>query len=163
MKKLYRNRKGLSTVIATILMIMVVMVGMSVAFSYVIFYADSYKAGIGSSVLESLTIEDVWITGPQTVQLTVYNTGTQANLGTDVSLTVATIYVNGTALTNPSSNTIAFNQLVGTGDHVAIPGQLPGSETFQSGNIYDFKIVTIRGSNFEVLVQYAADGTSTIY
>ena len=92
-------------------------------FAYVIFYADNYKAGIGSSILESLTIEDVWITDPQTVQLTVYNTGTATNLGTNVDLTVAAIYVNGMALTtSSSSNTINFNELIGAGDHVAIDG-----------------------------------------
>ena len=154
MRKLYRNKKGLSTVISTILMIMVVMVGMSVAFAYVAVYAQSYKAGIGSSVLESLTIENVWIKYPSTVQLWVYNTGTKANLGTDanVDLTVATIYVNGSALTNPSSSTMNFNQLIPAGNHVEIVGQW--SEAFQRGNTYDFKIVTIRGSNFEV--QYKA-------
>ena len=59
MRKLYRNKKGLSTVISTILMIMVVMVGMSLLFAYVAVYAQNYKAGIGSSVMESLTIEDI--------------------------------------------------------------------------------------------------------
>jgi FlaG/FlaF family flagellin (archaellin) len=155
MRKLYRNKKGLSTVISTILMIMVVMVGMSVAFSYVVFYSDNFKAGIGSSVLESMTIEDIWIQYPNTANITVYNTGTKANLGTDtgVDLTVATIYVNGTALTNPSGNTINFNSYtVSAGSHVTIKGQW--SQSFQSGNTYDFKIVTLRGSNFEA--QYTA-------
>jgi galactitol-specific phosphotransferase system IIB component len=154
MRKLYRNKKGLSTVISTILMIMVVMVGMSVAFAYVAVYAQSYKAGIGSSVLESMTIEDVWIQDSHTVQLSVYNTGTQANLGTNVDLTVATIYVNGSAL-NPlsHSNTINFNQLIGAGNQITIPCQWSGS--FQIGNTYDFKIVTLRGSNFEIREQYA--------
>lgn len=154
MRKLYRNKKGLSTVISTILMIMVVMVGMSILFAYVAVYAQNYKAGIGSSVLEHLTVEDVWIKGSDshTVQLSVYNVGTKANLGTNVDLTVATIYVNGTALINPSSNNINFNQLVSAGSHIAIVGRW--SESFQSGNTYDFKIVTMRGSNFEV--QYTA-------
>ena len=153
MRKLYRNKKGLSTVISTILMIVVVMVGMTLLFAYVAVYADNYKAGIGSSILESLTIEDVWITGPQTVQLSVYNTGTTTNLGTNVDLTVAAIYVNGTALTtSSSSNNINFNELIGAGDHVPIDGYC--SEGFQSGNTYDFKIVTMRGSNFEAQYTY---------
>ena len=84
-----------------------------------------------------------------TVQLSVYNTGTATNLGTNVDLTVAAIYVNGTALTtSSSSNSINFNVLIGAGDHVPIDGYC--SEGFQSGNTYDFKIVTVRGSNFEV-------------
>jgi hypothetical protein len=154
MRRLYRNKKGLSTVISTILMILVVMVGMSILFAYVAVYADNYKTGIGSSVLESLTIEDVWIQTPQSVQLSVYNTGTQANLGTDVSLTVATIYANGTALNNPSSNSINFNQLVGAGGRASIPAQCPNGFQFTLGNTYDFKIVTLRGSNFEIQIQY---------
>jgi flagellin-like protein len=86
MRKLYRNKKALSPVISTILMIMVVMVGMSVAFSYVVVYSDTYKAGIGGSVLESLTIEDIWIqpnNNVNTVNITVYNSATSTNLGTD--------------------------------------------------------------------------------
>ena len=99
MIRLFRNRKAVSPVIATILMILVVMVGMSIAFSYVVVYANNYKAGAGSSVLESLTIEDVWVQG-NTVQVTVYNTATQANLGYNVNLQVTAIYVDGAALLN---------------------------------------------------------------
>ena len=83
MRKLYRNKKGLSTVISTILMIVVVMVGMTLLFAYVTVYASNYQTGIGSSILESVTIEDVWIQNSNTVQLTVYNTGTATNLGTN--------------------------------------------------------------------------------
>jgi heme/copper-type cytochrome/quinol oxidase subunit 2 len=139
-------------------MIVVVMVGMTILFAYVAVYAQNYQTGTGSSILESLAIEDVWITGPQitgshTVQLSVYNTGTTINSGTNVDLTVAAIYVNGTALaTSSSSNNINFNELVGAGDHVTIDGYW--SAGFQSGYTYDFKIVTMRGSNFEM--QYTA-------
>ena len=135
-------------------MIMVVMVGMSVAFSYVVVYSDNYKAGVGSSVLESLTIEDVWIQG-STVQISVDNTGTQANLGANsgLDITIATIYANGTALTtSPNGNNIEFNTLVSAGTHKPVVGYWSG--TFQSGANYNFKIVTSRGSNFET--QYKA-------
>ncbi|MGA3290348.1 MAG: hypothetical protein ABSD42_08935 [Candidatus Bathyarchaeia archaeon] len=153
MRKLYRNKKGLSTVISTILMIVVVMVGMTILFTYVAVYAQNYQTGTGSSILESMTIEDVWIQGTpgaqNMVQLTVYNTGTATNLGTNVDLTVAAIYVNDTALTtNSSSNNINFNELIGAGDHVPINCYY--SAGFQIGHTYDFKIVTMRGSNFEV-------------
>ncbi len=152
MRKLYRSKRGLSTVISTILMIVVVMVGMAVLFAYVTVYANNYQTGTGSSILESLTIEDVWIQNSNTVQLTVYNTGTATNLGTNVDLTVAAIYVNDTALTttNSSSGSISSNVLVGAGDHVSIDGWYWSSGGFQSGNTYAFKIVTARGSNFEV-------------
>lgn len=155
--RLYRNKKGVSTVISTILMIMVVMVGMSVAFSYVVFYSDNYKAGTGSSVLESLTIEDVWIQPANladTVNITVYNTGTSTNLGTSsgVAITVANVYVNGTALTNPLSSTspidFSKNYVISAGSHVTIKCQSTISY-FVPGETYVFKIVTMRGSNFE--------------
>ena len=74
MRKLYRNKNGISPVISTILMILVVMVGMSMVFAYVTVYASSYQAGVGSSILESMTIEDVWIQNSNTVQISVYNT-----------------------------------------------------------------------------------------
>jgi hypothetical protein len=130
-------------------MIVVVMVGMTILFAYVAVYAQNYQTGTGSSILESMTIEDVWITSPQ-VQLTVYNTGTATNLGTNVDLTVAAIYVNGVALTttNSPSSSINFNVLIGAGDHVTINCYY--LEGFQPGVTYDFKIVTMRGSNFEV-------------
>ena len=61
LRRLLRNKRALSPVISTVLMILVVMIGMSVVFSSVVFYADSYRAGAGSAVLESLTVEDTWL------------------------------------------------------------------------------------------------------
>jgi hypothetical protein len=144
MRKLYRNKKGLSTVISTILMIMVVMVGMSVAFAYVAVYAQSYKAGIGSSVMESLTIEDIYLKGAgpvynNQVTLSVYNAG-------KIDATINVIYINGVAATNGSS-TINFNINVPVGTHIPITVQ--ASSTWVRGDTYEFKVNTVRGSNFE--------------
>ena len=61
MKRLFRNKKAVSPVIATVLMILVTMAGMTILFGFVISYSDTYKAGVGSSVMESLTIEDIWL------------------------------------------------------------------------------------------------------
>ncbi len=41
-------------------MIMVVMAGMSILFGALIVYSDNFHSGIGSSVLESITVEDVY-------------------------------------------------------------------------------------------------------
>ena len=140
MRKLCRNKKGLSTVISTILMIMVVMVGMSVAFAYVAVYAQSYKAGIGSSVMESLTIEDIFLgsTYGNHVTLWVYNSG-------QIDATINVVYINGVAATNGSS-TINFNINVPVGAHVPITVQ--ASSIWHSGATYEFKVNTVRGSNF---------------
>lgn len=124
-------------------MIMVVMVGMSLVFAYVAVYAENYKAGIGSSVMESLTIEDICLgsTGSaynNQVILWVYNSG-------QIDATINVIYINGVAATNGSS-TINFNVNVPVGTHIPITVQ--ASSNWQSSATYEFKINTVRGSNF---------------
>jgi len=161
MRKHNFNKKGLSTVVSTLLMIIVVMVGMTLVFSYVTFYAQNYQAGTGSSILESLTIENIWINPPgnpiNSVNITIYNTGTQANYlgtGSGVVITLDQIYVNGSLpLVNPSTGTIDFNNIqVSPGSHVTVEGQY--SADFEHVNTYDFKIVTSRGSDFGAQYTY---------
>ena len=119
-------------------MIMVVMVGMSVLFAYVTVYANNYKAGIGSSVMESLTIEDVWFKDSTTVQIFVYNVGR-------VDSTIATIYNNGVALTD-ASGSMNLKVQVNVGEHASIILHCPSGQWPKNNNL---KIVTLRGSNFE--------------
>jgi flagellin-like protein len=165
MTRIFRNKKAVSPVISTILMILVVMVGMSIAFSYVVFYSDSYKSGVGSSVLESLTIENVWVQG-NTVQVTVYNTATKANLGYDVNLQVTAIYIDGAALVNiegnnnvanPNYDTIKFdlkliqessyNGTVNAGAHETFEGMYPLGDLASGPHVIN--VATVRGSNFK--------------
>ena len=61
MKRLFKNKKAVSPVIATVLMIMVTMAGMTILFGFVTSYSQIYKEGAGSQVLELLTVEDIWI------------------------------------------------------------------------------------------------------
>jgi hypothetical protein len=140
-RKLCRNKKGVSTVISTIIMIMVVMVGMSVLFGALIVYSDNFHSGIGSSVLESITVEDVHFINSNTVQLSIYNTG---KIGIDIS----NIYIEGQMATlklTPPAKTIPIAEgMHYDGLTVTAP---PG--TFSSGNSYSFKIVTLRGTGFE--------------
>jgi flagellin-like protein len=161
MKRLFKNKKAVSPVIATVLMILVTMAGMTILFAFVSSYSVSYKEGIGGSVLESLTIEDVWVSG-STVQVSVYNVATKANLGTDVDFKVAAIYVDDVALINnrgnldpnspdynPNKGTINFNeQLVSAGTHMTFTCY--SSNPFGSGtHEHDITIATLRGSNFK--------------
>ena len=134
-------------------MIMVAMIGMSILFGYVVFYTDNYKAGVGSSVLEHLTIEDVWVKTDGTVWISVYNPSTRGNLGADVDLQVTTIFVDGRALQNADASsenhlTINFNdQTVNAGEHAVFKAtSMPPLET---GIMYNLKIVTLRSSSFE--------------
>ena len=58
-KRLLRNRRALSPVFSTILLIVIVVIGMTVAFAFFVNYVRDYQTGSGSSVLEAAQIEDV--------------------------------------------------------------------------------------------------------
>ena|SRR5665647_676231 len=145
MKNLFRNRRAVSPVIATVLMIMVTMAGMAILFGFVISYSDSYKAGIGSSVMESLTIEDIWISPPSidpshTVQLSVYNVG-------KVDSTITSAYVNGLGLTK--NDKLKLTESIIVGQHLTIT--LNWNQPFGHGQQYTFRISTLSGSNFDLM------------
>jgi hypothetical protein len=138
-RQLSKNRTGVSTVIGTILMIMVVMVGMSILFGGIIVYSDSFQEGRGSSVLESITVEDVYFKStpsPNYVELTLFNTG-------KVELKVTNVYIDGQMATlSPDPLTIP------EGEHRVLK-VTPTGESFAPNNDYHFKIVTSRGTGFE--------------
>jgi len=118
-------------------MIMVVMVGMSILFGALIVYSDNFHSGIGSSVLESITVEDVYFRSstPNYVELTLFNTG-------KVDLKVTDVYINGQMATITAPLTIA------QGAHELLR-VTPSGSTFTIGSHYNFKIVTARGTGFE--------------
>jgi flagellin-like protein len=146
MRRLYTNKKGVSPVIATVLMIMVTMVGMTILFAFVDTYADSYKAGIGSAVLESLTIEDVWLCPNKSsysdnyVDVTVFNCG-------KLDVTISTAYANGLKLVDGDGN-MNLNQEITAGEHLTL--HLKWSSNWNSNREYTFKVSTLRGSNYEL-------------
>jgi flagellin-like protein len=161
MKRLFKNKKAVSPIIATVLMIMVTMAGMTILFGFVISYSDSYKAGIGSSVMESLTVEDIWLspnspTYNSQVQISVYNAG-------KVDSTITSIYVNGLKLTVADQINGNFNLKISVpsaywdgnkwvGGHPEEPITLywPG-HVWQAGATYTFTVATLRGSTFDVM------------
>jgi flagellin-like protein len=147
MKRLYKNKKAVSPVIATVLMILVTMAGMTILFAFVFSYSESYKAGIGSSVMESLTVEDIWLLNTtssynNTVLISLYNVGR-------VDSVVSSIYVNGLALTvahqSPNFN---FDVAVKIGEHKAVLAYW--NQDWISFQKYNFKISTKIGSTFNV-------------
>jgi flagellin-like protein len=147
MKKLFRNRKAVSPVIATVLMIMVTMAGMAILFGFVISYSDAYKAGVGSSVMESLIIEDIWLsphnaasysaTYNSEVQITVYNVG-------KVDSTITSMYVNGLKLTE--NGKLNLNKPIAIGQHLTITLDWNQNWGHQE---YTFRVSTLSGSNFD--------------
>ena len=150
MKKLFRNKKAVSPVIATVLMILVTMVGMTLLFAFVSSYTENYKAGVGSSVMESISVEDVWFS-PQgnyndltpSVQIYVYNVG-------KVDSTITSIFANGLKLTDDSARTnFNLDLKVPIGEHKSIT--LYWNQPWVKGNQYTFTISTKTGSSFDVM------------
>ena len=146
MKKLFRNKKAVSPVVATVLMILVTMAGMTILFGFVISYSDSYKAGIGSSIKESLTIEDVWLQDGDKLELWIYNVG-------KLPVNVKAIYVNGGNLQVISfngsavTNALNINGEIPLNSHVKVIATC-NWQSYDSSPIV-FKIATERGSTFE--------------
>jgi len=145
MKRVLKNRKAVSPVIATVLMILITMAGMAILFGFVISYSDAYKAGVGSSIMEYLVIEDVWLSPPSvsdplhTVQLSVYNVG-------KVGSTITSAYVNGLALTK--SGNLDLKEQIVIGQHLTIT--LNWNQPFGHGQQYTFRLSTQSGSNFDI-------------
>jgi len=148
MKRLFKNKKAVSPVIATVLMILVTMVGMTLLFAFVSSYSDNYKAGIGSSVMESLTVEDIWLSpgstsytsdSANTVQLTVYNVG-------KVDSTITSVYADGLKLTE--NDKLNLNKPIAVGQHLTIT--LNWHQNWVHEREYTFRIATLSGSNFDV-------------
>ena len=146
MKRLSANRKAVSPVIATVLMIMVVMTGMTILFAFVGTYAQSFQKGSGSSVLESLTVENEWYStpqaGPSQLVIWVYNMG-------KTSFTINSVYLNSSMVTNYNildSNNAPINPgtAITVGEHfqIKVPITVPDAS-------YTLKLVTGRGSGFE--------------
>jgi flagellin-like protein len=145
MMRLHGNKRAVSPVIATVLMILIVMAGMTLLFGFVGSYATSFQNGSGGSVLESLTFEDTWFTtrtdnGQQVLSIWIYNTGKA-----DIELN--SLYANGTLVSMYGSdyNLLDSNTLVKIGAHFQVVIQVP----WQPGDSYTIKIVTPRGSGFE--------------
>ena len=133
MRKLSRNRKAVSPVLSTIMMIMIVVVGMSVAFGYFVNFVKDYQAGRGQSVMEMISIEDVWFRADNT-SIWVYNYG-------KVSVTINALYINGQSVNFDPLGSLSMP--VGKHGEMIVPATAWNWTTPHS---YHFKLVTERGS-----------------
>ncbi len=137
MRKLTRNRKAVSSVFSTILMIMIVVVGMSVAFGYFVNFVKDYQAGRGQSVMEMISIEDVWFRADNT-SIWIYNYG-------KVSVTINALYINGQSVNFDPSGSLS----VPVGEHrdMIVPATAWNWTSARgTTHLYHFKLVTERGS-----------------
>jgi flagellin-like protein len=152
MRKLFINNKAVSPVIATILMILIVMAGMTILFAFIGVYAQSFQAGSGSAVKELLIVENHWFNtavSDHNLYLWIYNIG-------EVEFRIDSIYVNDAKVTpilydstgiqtSLDSSITAKTETGVFGPHAKIL-VTPWLET---GENYVVKIVTKRGSAFE--------------
>ncbi len=136
MRRLLKSTRAVSPVFTTVLLILVVVLGMSMAFAYLVSYVKDFQIGRGSAAMELFCIEDVWfkgVGGSGPIEISVYNYG-------KVDVNVTGLYVNG--------QPIGFNQPSG---HLAIPIGGHGNVTTVNVRLdpdvpYYFRLVTERGS-----------------
>ena len=141
MRRPTKNRRAISNVVSALLMILVVMVGMGLLFAYLTTYVANYQAGSGSSVFESMSVEDVWFKNTNQVEIWIYNVG-------KVGFAIDSIYLNGTAIDQSdfTVNAGGSSNTVPVGGHADL--MITSAQGWITENKYSFKIVTSRGSSF---------------
>lgn len=136
--KLLRSRRGVSPVLTTVIMILVVIGGMSVAFAYFMGYVKDFQIGRGSSIMELYSMEDVWFQDNKTIQIAIYNYG-------KVEVKIVSLYIDNIL--------VAFQAKNGSENFIKIPvkghGVMIVEHSLTPNTSYRFKLVTNRGSIFE--------------
>ena len=84
------NKRAISPVFSTVLLVLIVVIGMSAVFSFFVGYVSDYQSGRGSSVMELLDIEDVFFnaTDRSSVDVWLYNYG-------EIEVELDAVFVNG--------------------------------------------------------------------
>ena len=124
MRKLWRNRKGITPVLSSLLLTVIAVAGMSIAITATYVITD----GLHDSMGERLIVEDVWFTADQ-ISLYLRNVG-------KVSVDVAAVYVN---RTSQSFTALELDQ----DSH----GWLNITYSWSADSAYEIKVVTRRGTN----------------
>ena len=123
-RKLSRNRRGVTPVLSSLLLTVIAVAGMSIAITATYVITDQLHDSMG----ERLIIEDVWFT-PDQVSLYIRNVG-------KVSVEVVSVYVN---RTDRSFTALELEE----GNH----GWLHASYSWSADSVYEIKVVTMRGTN----------------
>ena len=132
-----RCRRGISSIIGEVLVLAIVvglMVGVIVFYNALVgpmqqdYKSTAQQAQV--SLKERFLIEDVQFFTNVSVKITIFNFG-------DISLSIATVYINGIMLSpSPPSNLIGQNQ----------SGSFVWTYSWSNGGIYQIKVVTGRGT-----------------
>jgi flagellin-like protein len=86
-RKIKGNKRAISPVFSTVILVLIVVVGMSAVFTFFVDYVSDYQAGRGSSVMELLEIEDVRFVGNDSMEVWLFNYG-------ELDLKLDSVYVN---------------------------------------------------------------------
>lgn len=137
LRKIRGNKRAVSPVLSTVILVLIVVIGMSAIFSFFVDYVTNYQRGRGSAVKELLEIEDVYFADVNVVEVWLYNYG-------DIDLEVDAAYVNGLSV-----NLIYFHA-----DWTLNPSQHKRFNVTLNADwvpnlSYTFKFITVRGKTVE--------------
>jgi hypothetical protein len=125
-RKLSRNRRGITPVLSSLLMTVIAVAGMSIAITATYVITDGLHDNMG----ERFIVENVWFTGDYD-QISLY----LRNVG-KVSIEVAAVYINHT---DQSFTPLELEQ----NKH----GWLNVTYNWNADSVYEIKVVTRRGTN----------------
>ena len=128
MRKLYRNRRGVTPVLSSLLLTVIAVAGMSLAVGATYVITGSLHDNMG----ERLIVEDVWFNSNE-VWLYLRNVG-------KVSVNVASVYIK---RVDRSFEALRLDQ----NEH----GWLKVTYSWSAGSVYEIKVVTGRGT---IVVDY---------
>ncbi len=124
MRKLSRNRRGITPVLSSLLMTVIAVAGMSIAIAATYVITD----GLHNNMGERLIVEDVWFTSDE-ILLYLRNVGR-------VLVKIDAIYVN---RVGQSFEVLELEQ----NEH----GWLNVAYSWNPNSVYELKVVTVRGTN----------------
>jgi hypothetical protein len=145
MRRLRRNRKGISTVIATIIIVAIAIV-MAIAVAY-------WAMGIGTSFtrFEKLTFTDAYASGTKgayVISFGLKNTGTAS-----ATVDPATIFLNGQPLSSYSTATSSFAGPTAVAPGVSVNSNITITDnSFVSGMTVELTIQTAAGNQYPEVV-----------
>lgn len=131
MRKLLRNRRGITPVLSSLLMTVIAVAGMSIAITATYVITDGLHDNMG----ERLIVEDVWFTGDYD-QISLY----LRNVG-KVLIKVAAVYVNRT-----DQPFTPLELELEQGKHDWLNVTITDTDGWIVDSVYEIKVVTRRGT-----------------